>query len=99
MYRAFGQPSPLVLLAQNQADQARTALAAVPEPPPDHMQEALWCLTARAAVRLDEHNIAARAETALRDARAEHAGAASGMLTLGPVARYLAEAEACARAG
>lgn len=59
------------------------------------MQEALWCLTARAAVRLGERGIAARAEAALRDARAEHAGAVSGMLTLGPVARYLAEAEAC----
>ncbi len=90
---------PLVLLAQDRGEQARTALAALPEPPRDHLREAMWCLTARAAVRLGERAVAARAGAALREARAEHAGAGSGMLTLGPVARYLAEAEACARAG
>ncbi|MFI0897360.1 BTAD domain-containing putative transcriptional regulator [Streptomyces sp. NPDC020983] len=87
---------PLLLLAQDRADQARAALAALPEPPCDHVQEALWCLTARAAVLLGERAPAARAAAALRGARAEDAGAASGMLTLGPVARYLAEAEAAA---
>ncbi|MFC1438905.1 AfsR/SARP family transcriptional regulator [Streptacidiphilus sp. N1-10] len=87
---------PLVLLAQGRREDARDSLAATPEPPRDHLQEALWCLTARAAARLDEAEIAVRAATALRDARAEHAGAASGMLTLGPVQGYLAEAEACA---
>lgn len=96
-YRPWARP--LVLLAQDRVEEARAALAAVPEPPGDHMQEALWCLTSRAAVRLGERGIAARAVVALRDAGAEHAGAASGMLTLGPVARYLAEAEACAGAG
>ena len=95
-YRPWARP--LVLLAQARGEEARAALAAVPEPPHDHMQEALWCLTARAAARLGERGIAARAEVALRDAHAEHAGAGSGMLTLGPVARYLAEAEACAGA-
>ncbi|WP_433211387.1 hypothetical protein [Microtetraspora malaysiensis] len=63
------------------------------------MQEAMWCLTARAAVRLGERGIAAHAEAVLRDACAEDAGAAGGMLALGPVARYLAEAEACAGPG
>ncbi|MGW2618957.1 AfsR/SARP family transcriptional regulator [Streptomyces sp. NPDC001500] len=96
-YRPWARP--LVLLAQDRGVEARTALAAAPEPPHDHLQEALWSLTARAAVRLDEREIAARAAAALRDARAEHAGAAGGMLTLGPVTRYLAEAEACAGAG
>ncbi|MGW5134788.1 BTAD domain-containing putative transcriptional regulator [Streptomyces sp. NPDC004135] len=96
-YRPWARP--LVLLAQGRDEQARAALATVPEPPRDHMQEALWCLTARAAVHLGERGVAARAAAALRDARAEHAGAACGMLTLGPVARYLAEAEACAEAG
>lgn len=96
-YRAWARP--LVLLAQDRVEEARTALAAVPDPARDHMQEAMWCLTARAAVRLGEPGIAARAGAFLRGARAEHAGAASGMLTLGPVARYLAEAEACAGAG
>ena len=88
---------PLVLLAEDRTAEARAALAAAPEPPHDHLQEALWCLTARAAVRLGERTVAARAAAALRGAAAEDAGAASGMLTLGPVARYLAEAEA--RAG
>ncbi|MFD5036320.1 BTAD domain-containing putative transcriptional regulator [Streptomyces sp. NPDC058378] len=87
---------PLVLLARNHDDEARTALMLTPAPPLDHMQEALWCLTAHAAARLGERPVAARAATALRAARAEDAGGASGMLTLGPVTRYLAEAEACA---
>ncbi|MGY1584676.1 BTAD domain-containing putative transcriptional regulator [Streptomyces sp. MN13] len=87
---------PLVLLARNRDEEARTALAMTPTPPLDHMQETLWCLTAHAAARLGESSVAARAATALRPARLEHAGGASGMLTLGPVARYLAEAEACA---
>ncbi|GAA4974253.1 AfsR/SARP family transcriptional regulator [Yinghuangia aomiensis] len=91
--------TPLLLLAQDRGEEARAALAAVPAPPRDHMQDALWCLTARAAVRLGEPGIAAGAVAALRDARAEHAGAGSGMLTLGPVARYLAEAEECAASG
>ncbi|MBB1242240.1 winged helix-turn-helix domain-containing protein [Streptomyces durbertensis] len=89
---------PLVLLAQGRDEEARAALATAPAPPRDHMQEALWCLTARAAVTLGERATASRAASALRDARAEHAGAASGLLTLGPVARYLAEAEECAAA-
>ncbi|MFI5963582.1 BTAD domain-containing putative transcriptional regulator [Streptomyces asoensis] len=93
-YRPWARP--LVLLAQDRGEEARTALAAVPEPPRDHMQEAMWCLTARAAVHLGERKTAAQAAAALGDARVEHAGAASGMLTLGPVSRYLAEAEACA---
>ncbi|WP_224274366.1 AfsR/SARP family transcriptional regulator [Streptomyces sp. LS1784] len=96
-YRPWARP--LVLLAQDRTEEARAALATVPEPPRDHMQEAMWCLTVRAAVRLGAPGIAARAQAALRDACAEHAGATSGMVTLGPVARYLAEAEACAGAG
>ncbi|GAA2085992.1 AfsR/SARP family transcriptional regulator [Kitasatospora saccharophila] len=83
---------PHVLLAQERRTEAAAALAALPDPPPDHLQEALWCLTVRAAARLGRPAPAARAAEALRGARAEHAGAASGLLTLGPVARYLAEA-------
>ncbi|MFF1925743.1 BTAD domain-containing putative transcriptional regulator [Streptomyces sp. NPDC058221] len=89
---------PLQLLAQGRTEEARSALAAAPEPPGDHMQEALWCLTAHAAAALAQPDTAAHAASALRDARAEHAGAASGWLTLGPVERYLTEAEACGRA-
>ncbi|GLW71471.1 SARP family transcriptional regulator [Kitasatospora phosalacinea] len=96
-YRPWTQS--LVLLAQHRPQEARAALATAPEPPHDHLQEALWCLTAHAAARLGEPRTAARAAAALRPARAEHAGAASGLLTLGPVARYLAEAENCAERG
>ncbi|MFE8916553.1 BTAD domain-containing putative transcriptional regulator [Streptomyces globisporus] len=87
---------PLVLLARHRDQEALAALQMTPAPPLDHMQEALWCLTAHAAARLGERPVAARAATALRAARTEDAGGASGMLTLGPVTRYLAEAEACA---
>ncbi|MEV4051961.1 AfsR/SARP family transcriptional regulator [Amycolatopsis sp. NPDC049688] len=96
-YRPWTQPH--VLLAQGEREAARAALVAAPEPPRDHLQEAMWCLAAHAAVRLGERGIAAAAAESLRDAAGEHAGAASGMLTLGPVARYLTEAEACAGAG
>ncbi|WP_447035034.1 BTAD domain-containing putative transcriptional regulator [Streptomyces sp. DSM 118878] len=90
---------PLVLLARDDVAGARAALAAQPEPPRGHLQEALWCLTARAAARLGERGAAARAAAALRPAGAEEAGGASGMLTLGPVRRYLREAEAEAVTG
>ncbi|OKI08098.1 SARP family transcriptional regulator [Streptomyces sp. CB02923] len=89
--------APLILLAQDQAEEARDALSAAPEPPGDHMQEALWSLTAHAAAILNQPETATRAATALRTAQTEHAGAASGMLTLGPVEHYLTEAEACTR--
>lgn len=88
--------APLLLLAEDRTAEARDALAAAPAPPHDHLQEALWCLTAHAAARLGEREIAARAADALYQARDEDAGAASGMLTLGPVRRHLAEAEAAA---
>ncbi|WP_428935443.1 BTAD domain-containing putative transcriptional regulator [Streptomyces sp. ACT015] len=88
--------APLVLLARDRAREARAALAAVPDPPHDHLQEALWALTARAAVRLGDRRTAARAAAALRAARDEDAGGASGLLTLGPVRDHLAEAERCA---
>ncbi|MFK0192013.1 BTAD domain-containing putative transcriptional regulator [Kitasatospora sp. NPDC090308] len=86
---------PLLLHAQGRRTEAAAALAALPDPPSDHLQEALWCLTARAAALLGQPAPAARAARALHAASAEHAGAASGLLTLGPVARYLAEARAC----
>ncbi|GLY38082.1 SARP family transcriptional regulator [Amycolatopsis sp. NBRC 101858] len=87
-YHPWAQPH--VLLAEARVEEARTALARAPEPPHDHMQEAMWCLTAHAAVRLDDRETAARAAAALRDAGEEEAGAGSGMLTLGPVRQYLA---------
>jgi hypothetical protein len=79
---------PHVLLARDQPGRAAAALRALPDPPPDLMQEALWCLTARAAAALGEHDTLRRARTALAPAAHEHS-AGSGVLTLGPVAHFL----------
>lgn len=85
---------PLVLLARGDAETARSALAAVPEPPRDLLLEALWCLTGRAALLLGDRAVTARARAALAPAAGELAGAGSGMLTAGPVALHLAALDA-----
>ncbi|MBE1536608.1 AfsR/SARP family transcriptional regulator [Actinomadura algeriensis] len=82
---------PLVLLADGRDGEAAAALRRVPEPPPDLMQEAMWCLVARAAVAVGDRATMARARAALVPAAGELAGAGSGLLTVGPVARYLDE--------
>ncbi|MFJ5305056.1 BTAD domain-containing putative transcriptional regulator [Streptomyces sp. NPDC088350] len=82
---------PLVLLARDRPDDARAALRSLPEPPRDLLFEALWCLAARAALAVDDRETMERAHTELSPAAAELAGAGSGLLTLGPVARYLDE--------
>lgn len=58
-------------------------------PPRDLLFEALWCLVARAAVAVGDRATMERAHTELTPAAAELAGAGSGLLTLGPVARHL----------
>jgi hypothetical protein len=63
-----------------------------PPPAPGLLTEALWCLTARAAVILNDRDTARTACEALHPAAAEIAGAASGLLTAGPVGDYLTEA-------
>ncbi|WP_433329489.1 AfsR/SARP family transcriptional regulator [Spirillospora sp. CA-294931] len=80
---------PLVLLAQNRKNEAKESLHNVPTPPPNHLTEAMWCLTAQAAIALNDQETMNRAHTALKPAAAEQAGAASGLITLGPVAKYL----------
>ncbi|MFG1665527.1 BTAD domain-containing putative transcriptional regulator [Streptomyces sp. Y7] len=80
---------PLLLLERGRRNEAAHALNATPAPPRDLLQEALWCLTARAAASLDDRRIMARAHAALTPAASELAGAGSGLLTLGPVAGYL----------
>ncbi|KOX15792.1 SARP family transcriptional regulator [Nocardiopsis sp. NRRL B-16309] len=80
---------PLVLLARDRAAEAAAALRRVPDPPADLLSEALWSLTARAALRLDDRDTMRRARHALAPAAAERAGAGSGLLTLGPVADHL----------
>lgn len=82
---------PWLLLAHDQAAQARQALRRCPSPPPGLLSEALWSLTARASIALDDPAQAVKAHDALLPAAAEIAGAASAMLTAGPVRDYLTE--------
>lgn len=80
---------PLLLLAADRRDAAREALRAQPDSPHDLLREARLCLTAQAAVALGDRAVMRRAHTALLPAAAELAGAGSGVLTFGPVARHL----------
>jgi DNA-binding SARP family transcriptional activator len=80
---------PLLLLADGRFDAAGTALRRTPDPPRDLLLEALWGLSAHAALALDDHATARRAHAALAPARDELAGAGSGLLTLGPVRTIL----------
>ncbi|MBT2232403.1 BTAD domain-containing putative transcriptional regulator [Nonomuraea sp. NEAU-A123] len=80
---------PLVLLAQDRPGEAAAALRLIPEPPRDLLYEALWCLTARAAIAVGDRETMERAYTELLPAAAELAGAGSGLLTLGPVSEHL----------
>jgi hypothetical protein len=82
---------PLLLLHQDRRDEAAEALGHAPEPPPDLLLEALWCLRARAAIDLGDRGVMARAHAVLLPAAGELAGAGSGMLTAGPVADHLRE--------
>jgi DNA-binding SARP family transcriptional activator len=82
---------PLVLLAEGRPDGARTALREVPDSPHDLLFEARSCLAAIAAVRLGDRDRMARLYDQLLPAADELAGAGSGLLTLGPVARHLGE--------
>ncbi|GIH97066.1 BTAD domain-containing putative transcriptional regulator [Planobispora siamensis] len=80
---------PLVLLTGGRRDRAAAALRRTPEPPAGLLMEALWCLTARAALALGDRPAMRRARTALAPAAAELAGAGSGLLTVGPVCDHL----------
>jgi DNA-binding SARP family transcriptional activator len=67
-----------------------TGAAVPPEPPADLLAEALWCLSGKAAIAAGDQPAMRRAREALTPAALEWAGAASGLLTLGPVADHLA---------
>ncbi|MFD8865972.1 BTAD domain-containing putative transcriptional regulator [Streptomyces sp. NPDC059590] len=82
---------PLALLAQDRRDEAAAALREAPDPPRDLLFEALWCLTARAAVAVGDRETMERAHRELTPAAAELAGAGSGLLTLGPISAYLSD--------
>ncbi len=81
---------PHVLLAAGDRAEAAAAVRRAPDPPPDLLAEALWCLLGRAALAVGDGAVVDRARRALLPAAAELAGAASGLLTAGPVAEHLA---------
>ncbi|MEV5436517.1 AfsR/SARP family transcriptional regulator [Streptomyces sp. NPDC052682] len=90
---------PLLLIDRGRRAEAAGALRAVPDPPRDHLQEALWCLTGRAALALGDRDTTRRAHTALAPASGELAGAGSGLLTLGPVSPHLSDLTAALTTG
>ncbi|GAA0959968.1 AfsR/SARP family transcriptional regulator [Actinocorallia libanotica] len=81
---------PLLLLAAEHRAEAAEALGAAPDPPHDLLAEAMWALLARAALELRDEASLRRAQAALLPAAGELAGAASGLVSLGPVAELLA---------
>ncbi|MEU3962625.1 BTAD domain-containing putative transcriptional regulator [Streptomyces buecherae] len=85
---------PLALLAGGRRAEAATALRAAPPPPHDLLYEALWCLIGRAAIGVGDRAVMRLTRTQLLPSKGELAGAGSGLLTLGPVARHLAALDA-----
>jgi hypothetical protein len=81
---------PFVLLGAGRAEESRTALRALPEPSADLLYEALCCLEAAVALELRDRAVLERVRARLLPAAGELAGAGSGMVTLGPVDRWLA---------
>nr|WP_243866698.1 BTAD domain-containing putative transcriptional regulator [Actinophytocola oryzae] len=79
---------PLVLLAAGDVAGARAV--EVPPSPRDLLFEARTCLHALSAIELDDRETMTRLHRALAPAADEVAGAGSGLVTLGPVADYLA---------
>jgi hypothetical protein len=82
---------PLAHLARGAVAGARAALRAAPDSPRDLLFELRTCLLATAAVRLGERERAERLYAQLLPAVDELAGAGSGLVSLGPVAGYLAD--------
>jgi hypothetical protein len=62
----------------------------LPDPPPDHLQELMWCLIAETAIARSDRDLAHRARTALECAADELGGAGSGLISLGPISETLA---------
>ncbi|MER7443560.1 BTAD domain-containing putative transcriptional regulator [Micromonospora avicenniae] len=81
----------LELAGAGRRDEAVAALRALPESPYDLLREARLCLTARAALAAGDEPAMRYAYTELLPAAAELGGAGSGVLSLGPVARHLAD--------
>ncbi|OWA22175.1 SARP family transcriptional regulator [Streptomyces sp. CS159] len=87
-YRPWAEP--FALLAEGRDTEARGALRALPEPPPDLLYEALCCAEAAAALGLGDRPALRRTYDRLLPAAGEVAGAGSGLLTFGPVDGWLA---------
>ncbi|MFC9943903.1 AfsR/SARP family transcriptional regulator [Streptomyces pratensis] len=90
---------PLLLAASGAAEEARQALTAVPRPPRDLLQEALWCVLARAAGAVGHEPVLRQARDQLASAADESAGAGSGLISFGPVAHHLRAAQEALDAG
>ncbi|RKN12903.1 SARP family transcriptional regulator [Streptomyces radicis] len=90
-YEPWARPVLLAYLGDREEarEEARAALRDIASPPRDLLFEALWCLLARAALRVGERRTMRRAFTHLEPAAAEWGGAQSGLLTLGPVSTHL----------
>ncbi|MFG2970603.1 BTAD domain-containing putative transcriptional regulator [Streptomyces sp. NPDC048288] len=84
---------PALALAAHDERAARDALRALPEPPADLVQEALWCVVAAVALDLDDRPTLRRCQEALRPATGQLAGAGSGLLTAGPIDTWLTAIE------
>lgn len=80
---------PFMLLGTGRTAQAQAALQALPEPPADLMFEVLCCLEAAAALELGDRAVLERARDRLLPAAGELAGSGSGLVTVGPVDRWL----------
>lgn len=80
---------PLLLLADDRPEEAAAAARSLPDPPADHLAEALWALAATAAVAVNDTVLMKRSRDALAPAAGQIAGASSGLLTAGPVDHYL----------
>ncbi|MET8032426.1 BTAD domain-containing putative transcriptional regulator [Streptomyces sp. NPDC005345] len=88
---------PLLLAGESESEQARRALDSVTRPPHDLLQEALWCLLARAASAVGHDGVLRRSRDELARAAGEYAGAGSGLISFGPVERHLRAAESALR--
>ncbi|MFJ9535652.1 BTAD domain-containing putative transcriptional regulator [Streptomyces sp. NPDC101225] len=87
---------PYVRLRAGARKDAADLLRAAPEPPADLLQEALCCLQAAVAMELGDRTTSALLHSRLAPAAGELAGAGSGLLSLGPVDRWLTALEAAA---
>ncbi|MET8626296.1 BTAD domain-containing putative transcriptional regulator [Kitasatospora sp. NPDC004669] len=81
--------APFAALRTGQRADAQAMLRAVPEPPADLTYEALCCLQAAVALDLGDRAVLKRLHARLLPASGELAGAGSGLITLGPVNRWL----------